>query len=56
MIKCPNCGSTSQVRMTFLTDLIAKDEYDLEFSCGCGCIFGVVVEIPEDKIHAFNTK
>lgn len=33
MIKCPNCGSTAQVRMTLV-------KYDREeYKCGCGCHF-----------------
>ena len=33
MIKCPNCGSTAQVRMTLI-------KYDREeYKCGCGCHF-----------------
>ena len=37
MIKCPNCGSTAQVRMTN----IWKDEISIyiNYSCGCGHSF-----------------
>lgn len=33
MIRCPNCGSTAQVRMTLV-------KYDkIHYTCGCGCNF-----------------
>lgn len=33
MIRCPNCGSTAQVRMILI-------KYDREeYKCGCGCHF-----------------
>lgn len=37
MPKCPNCGSTAQVKSAYTwtyTDLIVKG-----FKCGCGCHF-----------------
>jgi hypothetical protein len=33
MIKCPNCGSTAQVRL-----ILVKYDRD-EYKCGCGCRF-----------------
>lgn len=33
MVRCPNCGSSAQVRMTLI-------KYDREeYKCGCGCHF-----------------
>ena len=33
MIRCPNCGSTAQVRMILV-------KYDkIHYTCGCGCNF-----------------
>jgi hypothetical protein len=47
MIKCPNCGSTAQVK------LIKKEfrhddwEWDEEYECGCGCTIATRVQIRE---------
>ena len=35
--KCPNCGSTSQVRETDISQ--SKKEIVFSYSCGCGCKF-----------------
>lgn len=44
MIKCPNCGSTAQVRLVAYDDLSNKDTADFNwiyqhYICGCGCKF-----------------
>ena len=41
MIKCPNCGSTAQVKLTkqYWSD-ISQSQFS-HFICGCGCIFTV---------------
>ena len=40
-IKCPNCGSTAQVVITWKD----TDDYSTietrEYNCGCGCTFSV---------------
>ena len=46
MVKCPNCGSTAQVKLMFADDLDEKDTANLNwiyqyFHCGCGCDFKV---------------
>lgn len=33
MVKCPNCGSTAQVRMVIIK------QNKIHYSCGCGCQF-----------------
>lgn len=33
MIRCPNCGSSAQVRL-----ITVKYDYD-QYKCGCGCQF-----------------
>lgn len=35
--KCPNCGSTSQVRETDISQ--SGKEIIFSYSCGCGCKF-----------------
>lgn len=39
-MKCPNCGSTAQVKNIFLN---TKDEVKKtnKYICGCGCVFSV---------------
>lgn len=46
MIKCPNCGSTAQLKLMFADDLDERANADLNwvhqyFHCGCGCDFKV---------------
>lgn len=38
MIKCPNCGSTAQVKFDY------REDDRRYYSCGCGCFF---YHIPE---------
>lgn len=41
MIKCPNCGSTAQVRVTKkYWSQISDSEY-IHYQCGCGCVFHI---------------
>lgn len=41
-MKCPNCGSTAQVRVENEPKLVDNGEILLEgFFCGCGCHFEV---------------
>lgn len=37
MIKCPNCGSTAQVKP--IGELWGSETVIRKFSCGCGCEF-----------------
>ena len=39
MIKCPNCGSTAQVRETFSNFSTALNAQCNSYQCGCGCLF-----------------
>ena len=52
MIKCPNCGSTAQVKEN--TPFVSKDgEYiNAKYKCGCGCYF----DIESDFDNSFETK
>ena len=48
MMRCPNCGSTAQVRMVRI-----KDD-KINFRCGCGCKF--YSKVKETKIIEKNQK
>ena len=37
MVKCPNCGSTAQVK--HIGQVWGDDTAIRKFSCGCGCEF-----------------
>ena len=41
MIKCPNCGSTAQIRV--IHSNFIEDGCEIEkvstYKCGCGCLF-----------------
>ena len=39
MIKCPNCGSTAQVRETFSNYSTSLEAQCNSYQCGCGCLF-----------------
>lgn len=41
-MKCPNCGSTAQVRSTN-APILSDNKLVLyeRFSCGCGCLFDI---------------
>lgn len=39
MIKCPNCGSTAQVRETFSNYSTSIKAQCNSYQCGCGCLF-----------------
>lgn len=42
MIKCPNCGSTAQVKLEPTASLSRNQQYlTLGCECGCGCGFTV---------------
>lgn len=39
MIKCPNCGSTAQVKETFSHWSAIVNAYCRAYQCECGCLF-----------------
>lgn len=43
-IKCPNCGSTAQVKCIYLDDSGEIEKTD-EYACGCGCVFSVTYTV-----------
>ena len=49
MPKCPNCGSTAQVRKVSSTENMAYTEIYDQWKCGCGAIFQVTFKRAEIK-------
>lgn len=47
MIKCPNCGSTAQVKYKAERLDIYENTIHEMYSCDCGCDFHRVVEVKE---------
>ena len=44
MIKCPNCGSTAQVKVTnYEWDRVDESEITF-YECGCGAKFDILVD------------
>ena len=42
MIKCPNCGSTAQVKLVCPPFISTNKQVLIEgFDCGCGCHFSI---------------
>ena len=39
MVKCPNCGSTAQVKETFSNYSTSLNAQCNSYKCGCGCFF-----------------
>ena len=55
-IKCPNCGSTAQVALTWRdTDNYSTIE-NKEYICGCGCMFSVEFKAISTKILEVEEK
>lgn len=50
MIKCPNCGSTAQVKCTYFDEEKYASTHYREFKCGCGCEFLITFEIKKIEI------
>lgn len=50
MIKCPNCGSTAQVKCIYFDEEKYTSTHYREFKCGCGCKFQVEFEIKKIEI------
>lgn len=58
MVKCPNCGSTAQVKITdydnWETEIKNKWKTVKSYSCGCGCLFRSETYCGETKIIKEN--
>lgn len=53
MIKCPNCGSTAQIRMGEPALNRNKCYITLSCECGCGCHFDLDYDV-EDFCSSFT--
>ena len=53
MIKCPNCGSTAQIRMGEPAPSRNKCYITLSCECGCGCHFDLDYDV-EDFCSSFT--
>ncbi len=54
-MKCPNCGSTAQVRSTGAPVLSDNKEVLYEhFTCGCGCYFDTDYERNSEGAWEWN--
>ena len=56
MIKCPNCGSTAQVKCTYFDEEKYASTHYREFKCGCGCEFLITFEIKKIEIKKIEIK
>ena len=55
-MKCPNCGSTAQVRINDHETYIWKDIVTvyLTYTCGCGCKFTTRIEVDRSNEKFFE--
>ena len=49
-IKCPKCGSSSQVELTWEDSDNYSTTYTKEYECGCGCHFEVTFKAVEVEV------
>ena len=49
-IKCPNCGSTAQIELTYMDHRSYDTQKTDEYICGCGCHFEVTFEVIEIRV------
>ena len=49
-VKCPNCGSTSQIEMVWKDNANYNTEEIKEYVCGCGCHFEATFTLTKTKI------
>ena len=51
-MKCPNCGSSAQVRLVWENENMLTRHHYKEFKCGCGCQFTIMItyELVDIKI------
>ena len=50
MIRCPNCGSSAQIKVVWSDGENCCSSHYKEYECGCGCVFGVTFEATEPKV------
>ena len=49
-MKCPNCGSTAQVRLVWEDESKTTQRCYKEYKCGCGCHFRATYGLVKVKI------
>lgn len=49
-VKCPNCGSTAQVKCVWRDDSAYTNYLYREYECGCGCKFRKIYEATDTQI------
>lgn len=49
-MKCPNCGSTAQLKCVWVDEDKYTNTHYKEYKCGCGCHFVAVFEVKEKII------
>ena len=56
MIRCPNCGSSAQVRIDDHQTFVWKDTVSLYliYTCGCGYKFVTRLQIDRDKEQLYG--
>ena len=50
MNRCPNCGSTAQVRLVWQDLGLLFQQHCKKFKCGCGCRFVAIYELTDIKV------
>lgn len=50
MVRCPNCGSTAQVKKVFSNHSTAIGAQCNHYKCGCGCTFSTR-QYPDGRTH-----
>lgn len=50
MIKCPNCGSTAQIKNVWMDGEIPTEDKYAEYKCGCGCRFIITYTVSDIKV------
>lgn len=50
-MKCPNCGSSAQVRLVWQDEDMLLNHHFREFKCGCGCQFMATYQLIDIEIR-----
>ena len=56
MVKCPNCGSTAQVRLENTQPRKGDYEWLETYKCGCGCTIEQRVQVRERLVYYKGTR
>ena len=55
LVKCPNCGSTSQPELVYMDSSSNRKEKKDDYICGCGCRFTAKFILVETEILEIET-